>query len=248
MRAHQRVCLFAFLFSLALPFAWLFSAPAPFPRKSAPTPNQDAPKPLPPQIAKVWRDAGVQVGWMRISNDLDADDYFRDDKAPTGELPAFRYGTPSCVPLTKQPPWKAGVLVKLPDPGVPFALEMWATPLNDVGLKELAHLKSMRMLKLAITLVSDAGMKELAGLKSLRVLDIGDNGWHTNVISDAGLKHLAGLTNLQSLNLHDTKVTDAGLKELVALKNLQRLYLFATETTREGVAALQKELPKCKIH
>jgi hypothetical protein len=165
MRVHQRVCLFAFLFSLALPFAWLLSAPAPFPRKSAPTPKQDAVRLLPPQIARAWSDAGVQVGWMRLSKDVEDElakaTFIRDDKVPAGELPAFEYGTPSCVPLTRQPPWKAGVLVKLPDPGVPFALEMWAQPLNDAGLKKLAALKNLQRLALYFTEVTPTGVARL---------------------------------------------------------------------------------------
>jgi hypothetical protein len=36
-------------------------------------------------------------------------------------------------------------------------------------------------------------------------------------------------------------MTDAGLK------NVQRLNLSATKITREGFAALQKELPECRI-
>src|SRR5262249_19534637 len=162
---------------------------------------------------------------MRISNDLDEDSFW-DAKATAGELPVFQYGTPSCVPLAEQPPWKAGVLVKLPDPGVPFALEMWGQPLKDAGLKELAHLKSMRMVNLAITLVSDAGMKELAGLKNLQSLSLS-----STKVTDAGLKELAGLTNLQSLNLCGTKVTDAGLKHLAGMKNLQWLDLSGTKIT-----------------
>src|ERR1700722_8550449 len=86
--------------------------------------KKDALKPLPPQIAKVWRDAGAKVGWMQFPKDFeyyvfDEVRFVPGEMAPDGELPGFRYGTPSQVPLNKQPPWKAGVLINLPDPGVP---------------------------------------------------------------------------------------------------------------------------------
>src|SRR5262249_36077846 len=141
-------------------------------------PKTDAPRPLPPEIVKAWTDAGVKVGWMRMSKfeyDFEYGDvgFIRDDAAPPGELLAFRYGTPSCVPLAKQPPWRAGGLARPTEPGARVALEMWATPVKDAGLKELAAFKSMQMLNLAVTLVSDAGMKELAGLKNLQSLNVG---------------------------------------------------------------------------
>ena len=30
--------------------------------------QQDAPKPLPPEIVKAWRDAGAEVGWMKTDS------------------------------------------------------------------------------------------------------------------------------------------------------------------------------------
>jgi hypothetical protein len=66
-------------------------------------------------------------------------------------------------------------------------------------------------------------------------------------VTDSGLKELAGLTNLQDLMLNTTLVTDAGLKELAGLKNLRSLDLRNTTVTAAGVAALQKDLPACKI-
>jgi internalin A len=95
----------------------------------------------------------------------------------------------------------------------------------------------------------DAGLKELAGLKILRTLEINGN------VTDAGLKDLAaglkelgGLKNLQKFDLQNNyEVTDAGLKELTGLTSLQTLWLYRTKATAKGVAALQKDLPACKI-
>jgi hypothetical protein len=67
-------------------------------------------------------------------------------------------------------------------------------------------------------------------------------------MTDVGLKELAALQNLQTLYVNETPVTDLGLKELATLKKLQTLYLSGTKVTAAGVAALQKELPACKIY
>jgi hypothetical protein len=79
-------------------------------------------------------------------------------------------------------------------------------------------------------------------------------------VTDAGLKELARLKNLRGLSLFalgcarsmrngltTSAVTDAGLKELARLKSLQWLDLNDAQVTAAGVAALQKELPACKI-
>jgi hypothetical protein len=41
--------------------------------------------------------------------------------------------------------------------------------------------------------------------------------------------------------------SDAGLKHLAGLSNLTQLDLTGTQVTADGVAGLQKALPKCKI-
>jgi hypothetical protein len=49
------------------------------------------------------------------------------------------------------------------------------------------------------------------------------------------------------VSLNGTQISDAGLKELAALQQLQTLWLSGTQVTTNGVAELQKALPKCKI-
>jgi len=68
-------------------------------------------------------------------------------------------------------------------------------------------------------------------------------------ITNEGLKEVvAKLQNLTWLSLHGTQITDAGLKEVAKMKQLKELDLKNTKTiTKEGVAELQKALPKCKI-
>jgi internalin A len=113
---------------------------------------------------------------------------------------------------------------------------------TDAGLKNLAGLK-LRSLQIPAEASTDLGLKHyLAALESPTHLFL--YKWK---VTDAGLKELAGLKNLQDLSLYGTQVTDAGLKELAGLKNLRGLDLRNTKVTAAGVAALQKDLPACKI-
>ncbi len=67
-------------------------------------------------------------------------------------------------------------------------------------------------------------------------------------ITDVGLKEVAKLRQLTLLDLTGTQITDAGLKEVAKLQKLKELDLTNAKTvTKEGVAELQKALPKCKI-
>ena len=161
--------------------------------------------PLPPELVAAWMKAGAKTGWMTTD---DVSRGFREGmEGMKGELPAFRFFV--C---------KDGVVGKLPHPQRAFGLDLAKTKVTDIGLKEVAALKSLQSLELGATQVTDAGLKELAGLKGL-----------------------------QSLSLGATKVTDVGLKELAALRNLQWLGLMGTKVTDAGVAELQKALPKLKI-
>lgn len=113
--------------------------------------KKEAPKPLPQEIIKAWRDAGASVGWMKDvppkpTGGYDYWEPFREKVEP-GAVPAFRYH-----------PKKEGVLAKLPDPGVPFGLDTHCCAMNDAELKELAGLKSLRSLNLGGgLLLSDTG-------------------------------------------------------------------------------------------
>jgi hypothetical protein len=252
MKRHETWRYLAGLAVLASPGLGPSSLSAPAPEKTL--------RPLPPGVVKAWRDAGAGVGWAKDEPPQRTGGYgfwepFRETNEP-GAVPAFRYH-----------PREQGELAKLPDPGVPFGLDTHCCGLNDAGLKEFAGLKSLRSLNLGGALrlsdagmkelaplknlqalylffapVTDAGLKDLAGLKNLRVLDLS----HTRV-TGPGLKGLAGLPRLRALNLNYTGVTDAGLKELAGLKSLRWLGLDRTGATAAGVAALQKELPACKI-
>jgi internalin A len=181
----------------------------------AQAPAEQKPTPLPEAIEKAWAAAGAEIGWMRIDVRM-YDDHMRllmrlmfvpRDKGQKGDIPAFRLRA-----------WQAGLLPKLPEPQVPFGLDLTKLPLTDRWLVDLRELKNLQALNLAGKEVTDAGLKELAGLQNLQWLEL----WHT-------------------------KITGAGLKELAALKNLQRLELWNTDVTEAGVQELRKALPNCDI-
>jgi internalin A len=176
----------------------------------AQAPAEQKPTPLPEDIEKAWAAAGAEIGWMRIDVRMYGPmilTFVPRDKGQKGDIPAFRLRA-----------WQAGLLPKLPEPEVPFGLDLTKLPLTDRWLVDLRGLKNLQALDLASTQVTDAGLKELAALK-----------------------------NLQTLNLAGTKITDAGLKELAGLKNLQWIDLFRTQLTDTGIAELKKALPYCEI-
>ena len=215
------------------------------------------PKPLSPEIVKAWSDAGADLGWVRDVPPRRGSSYWDpwSEKGQSGAMAAFRF-----------PDEKKCELTLLPDPEIPFGLDFHCgfrkratmkelaalknlRSLNlgawsdlDGGLKELASLKNLQALYLFHTHFSDINLKELEGLKNLQVLDL-----YSTRVTDAGLTELGSFKKLQALNLGWTAITDAGLHELAALKNLQWLNLRGTKATAAGVAALQKELPACKI-
>jgi internalin A len=217
----------------------------------AQAPAEQKPTPLPEAIEKAWAAAGAEIGWMgvqrpavrmvprlsiiiprRIYVHKSMLEFVPRDEGQKGDIPAFRFRA-----------WRAGLLPKLPEPQVPFGLDLTELPLTDRWLVDLRGLKNLQALDLAGTQVTDTGLKELAALKNLQGLSL-----NFTRITDAGLKELAGLKNLQGLDLAFTKITDAGLKELGALKNLQWLELRYTKVTKAGVLELRKALPNCYIN
>jgi len=69
-------------------------------------------------------------------------------------------------------------------------------------------------------------------------------------INDAHVAVVSRMTNLRTLDMNDMNkggITDAGLTRLESLKSLKRLRIRNTRVTAEGVARLQKALPKLKI-
>jgi Leucine-rich repeat (LRR) protein len=207
---------------------------------SAKPEDQAAPKPLPPEIVKAWREAGFEVGWMK-------------DVPPQSRSWGFwqpwrEKGEPGAIPAFGFPERDAGgVLAKLPDPGTAFGLDFHCGWDAGMTLKEFAKLKNLQSLNIGAVRSPQRrkaypDLKDLAGLTNLRALYL-----FYLPVTDAELKLVAGLKNLQVLDLSNTAVTDLGLKKLAGMKGLRWLNVSTAGVTAAGLAALQKELPNCKI-
>ena len=106
----------------------------------------------------------------------------------------------------------------------------------------LGKITTLTELNLGGVALKDEDLASIAGLKNLEVLHL-----DSTPITDAALTHVGVLESLISLNLFGTAITDAGLSHLGGLRNLQSLYLAETKASAEGVARLQRELPKVQI-
>jgi Leucine-rich repeat (LRR) protein len=207
--------------------------------------GKSAPKPLPAATSRAWEGVGAQVGWMKIVHPQRvAFEVLRAgirpgfagfyghwepwrEKGEAGTIPAFRLG-----PAIRLGRMKAGVLTKLPDPGVPFGVDCQRDLRNGATLKELAGPKNLRVLNIGQMRQED--LKELSALKHLKGLYLSLSFG----LSEARLKDIAVMRDLQTLDLSHSDVTDKGLKGLAALKNLQALHLGATRVTDKGLKGL----------
>src|SRR5258708_755794 len=104
----------------------------------------EPPKPLPKETVMEWKQAGAEVGWMRL------DDFEFLERLPENE------GKPGDLPTFKFYPWKAGVLAKLSAATEPFGLDLSHTRITNAGLRELAGLKNLQALSLYGTKITDA--------------------------------------------------------------------------------------------
>ena len=112
------------------------------------------------------------------------------------------------------------------------------TGVDDVELRNLVGMRSLRHLDLTGTAVTDTGLVHLLGCEDLEVVSL----WDT-VVSDAGLELLARLPNIRQLGLGNTRVTDAGMRHLSRLRRLRLLQLVGTEIVGPGLRHLH-DLPE----
>ena len=97
-------------------------------------------------------------------------------------------------------------------------------------------------LDLGFTNMNDDLIKYIGPFENLLKLKLSQ----TN-ITDSGAKYLGKFELLESLNLYGTKVSDKIIPTLKENKNLAQIYLWNTDVSLEGMALLQKELPKLKV-
>jgi len=103
-------------------------------------------------------------------------------------------------------------------------------------------LPNLPRLDLNQTGVTGRDLRCLAKLPKLAELSLAGSKVYDLFAAEVGT-----LTKLERLSLSGCTFSDAGLKQLAGLSNLTQLDLTGTQVTVDGVAALQKALPKCKI-
>jgi hypothetical protein len=114
---------------------------------------------------------------------------------------------------------------------------------ND-GLKHLRRHPELRSLTIYRNQkISDAGLAHLRGLTSLESLHLDGSR-----VTDAGLDFLLAMDRLQVLDIDGTPVGNDGIVKLKALPRLKQVFVQNSRTTAEGVAELQKHLPKVNVN
>lgn len=121
-----------------------------------------------------------------------------------------------------------------------FPQTIVAVKVRNEAFQPLETLSRLRVLDLVNAPVDDGVLRYLRSLKEMR--DVGLIG---SDITD--LFELRNLHDLHYLHLESTNVSDAGLEQLSNLRQLKHLGLDNSKVTPEGVQAIQRHLPNCKV-
>jgi internalin A len=105
----------------------------------------------------------------------------------------------------------------------------WAKELNNDGMKELAKLKSLKILTLPQGKFDDDGLKEIQTLTNLEELTV--SGFK---IGDRGFYPLKTLTKLRKVNANNCNVGDGAMKVLCELPEMRVLELYGSKVTDTG--------------
>jgi Leucine-rich repeat (LRR) protein len=157
------------------------------------------------------------------------------------------------------------------------SLDIGFVQVTDVGLDQLTNLSNLRELMLGGNKLSDVGLQSLRQLTGLTYLDLGgaqrtDSGLWSVSITDSGMEAIASLRNLLHLRLNGTSVSGRSLEKLKELRFLERLDLqdckhvgddaiptlsslpslrvidlTGTHVTTDGLTALRRARPECRI-
>lgn len=142
-----------------------------------------------------------------------------------------------------------GACLKVTDEGIKHlatmahleVLRLWDTKITDAGLAHLKSCTRLRELYLSGTKIDGSGFASLRSAP-LEGLDLRATG-----LSDGSLKPLAKFKTLKWLDLSVNDITIDGVNQLAGLKNLERLQLGHTRVTALGVVDLKRALPNCTI-
>jgi WD40 repeat protein len=195
------------------------------------TPTPAAPTPAAPtptdEVLQAWEAAGFTVSW-------------RWTDPATGS----NYGYPqrnNGIPVFHASDWNDELLASLPDPSVPFGLELgWQQTVTDDTLNHLATWDQLKSLELSRWDVTDEGSQALPRIGGLTHLNI-----RSASIDDVTLAGIAHCQNLEILRLGNATISNDGLRLLGQLLKLQFLELRSPNVTDEGVRFL-RQLPELK--
>ena len=121
-----------------------------------------------------------------------------------------------------------------------FPQTIVAVKVRNEAFQPLETLSRLRVLDFANAPVDDGVLRYLRSLNEMR-----DLGLIGSDVSD--LVELRNLHDLHYLHLESTNVSDAGLEQLSHLQRLKHLGLNNSRVTPEGVQAIQRQLPNCKV-
>jgi len=115
--------------------------------------------------------------------------------------------------------------------------------INSECLRELAKIKSLRILNVPHGLFPDEGLEILTELPNLESFRFG-----SPLVTDEGMKTIARLPAIRRLHLIDVPITDAGLAELAKIDRLQSLYIDGGQITDAGWDELFRKRPHLHVH
>jgi hypothetical protein len=108
-------------------------------------------------IARAWKQAGAEVGWMRVTGQGVT---FSLEQQPEGFVPpknqAYEYRR-----SFKFRSWKPGMLSTLPPPEESYGLDLSNTSFDDAAVDELARLKGIYILNVQFTKLTNEGRDRL---------------------------------------------------------------------------------------
>jgi internalin A len=111
---------------------------------------------------------------------------------------------------------------------------MFAKGITDAGLKEIAKIKSLKVLNLPQGKFGDDGVKELAALTNLEELSV------SHGVGDVGIYPLKDLKKLRKFSATNCKVGDGAMKTLSELPEMRVLILYGSAVTDLGYGYIGK--------
>ncbi|MCY2963795.1 MAG: hypothetical protein NT069_09150 [Planctomycetota bacterium] len=122
-------------------------------------------------------------------------------------------------------------------------LDLRFTRFGDSGLRQLSHLRQLRVVRLVGTDVSDFGIEGLRGsLDELKELQLDHTG-----VADDSISFLSGAIRLSKLRVRGTEVTDAACGVLESISSLVLVDLSGTRCSHHAIAQLRQSRPDLRV-